>query len=307
MTAEADLPLALERTTGRVLVVRPGGISSLLTAVPAMRSLRRHMPNHRIELACRPELAGLARATHAVDSVRDIGTIRSGFREARNSEAQDLDIAVNMTGCEAPPVRGIRTISYATAEQAGPPWRDDEHEMDRWCRLITYATGRDADPFDLHLATFAQPRTDLIIVHPGAKQSFQRWQADRMASVARMLSARGYRVIITGSRAEHGLAATVTRAAGLPAEANYAGRTSIVQLAGLVARARLVITPDTSMNHLATATSTPSVVLFGPSDPRQWGPRRGPHTALRAQTGRMQDLTISHVMSAAELSLYCNA
>jgi heptosyltransferase-3 len=40
----------------------------------------------------------------------------------------------------------------------------------------------------------------------------------------------------------------------------------------LLARARLFIGPDTSVTHLAAATGCPTVALFGPTDPRLWGP-----------------------------------
>src|SRR4029450_13442480 len=48
--------------------------------------------------------------------------------------------------------------------------------------------------------------------------------------------------------------------------------TSLAELAGLVAHARLVVSGDTGIAHLATAYRTPSVVLFGPVPPRRWGP-----------------------------------
>ena len=65
------------------------------------------------------------------------------------------------------------------------------------------------------------------------------------------------------------------RAAGLPRTAALAGRTGIGELAGLVAHARLVISGDTGIAHLATAYGTPSVVLFGPMSPARWGPPPG--------------------------------
>ena len=64
-------------------------------------------------------------------------------------------------------------------------------------------------------------------------------------------------------------------------------RPDLLQLAALVARAELVICGDTGVGHLATAYRTPSVLLFGPTPPARWGPRRGPHTVLWA--GRTGD------------------
>jgi ADP-heptose:LPS heptosyltransferase len=88
--------------------------------------------------------------------------------------------------------------------------------------------------------------------------------------VAKTLSAAGHHVLITGSAAEHDLARGVAIQAGLPANAVLA--TTLNELAGLVAHARVLISGDTGIAHLATAYATPSVVLFGPMSPARWGP-----------------------------------
>ena len=63
-----------------------------------------------------------------------------------------------------------------------------------------------------------------------------------------------------------------------------AGRTDLGRLAALVAYARLVVSGDTGVAHLATGYRTPSVVLFGPVPPARWGPPPGRprHRALWA-------------------------
>jgi ADP-heptose:LPS heptosyltransferase len=73
----------------------------------------------------------------------------------------------------------------------------------------------------------------------------------------------------------------VAREAGLDPGAVLAGRTTLRQLTALVAGATLVVCGDTGIAHLATALGTPSVILFGPTSPLQWGPPEGRrHRAL---------------------------
>jgi ADP-heptose:LPS heptosyltransferase len=77
------------------------------------------------------------------------------------------------------------------------------------------------------------------------------------------------------------LAREVAAAAGLPRDAVLAGTTTVLQLAALVAAARVVVSGDTGMAHLATAYRRPSVVLFGPVSPAHWGPPPRPqHVVL---------------------------
>ena len=96
-----------------------------------------------------------------------------------------------------------------------------------------------------------------------------------------MLADAGHRVVVTGSAGERRIAAEVARLAGLPARAVLAGRTGLRELAALVAHARLLISGDTGIAHLAVAHAVPTVTLFGPVPPRRWGPPAHPrHIAL---------------------------
>jgi ADP-heptose:LPS heptosyltransferase len=53
---------------------------------------------------------------------------------------------------------------------------------------------------------------------------------------------------------------------------DLAGRTTIGQFGAVIAALDLLVTNDTGASHVAAATGTPSVVLFGPTDPRRWAP-----------------------------------
>jgi ADP-heptose:LPS heptosyltransferase len=95
-------------------------------------------------------------------------------------------------------------------------------------------------------------------------------------------------VAITGGPDERALALAVAGAAGVEPGAVLAGRTDLEALAACVAAAARLVSGDTGIAHLATALGTPSVVLFGPTPPAEWGPPPGsPHVALWA--GRRGD------------------
>ena len=171
----------------------------------------------------------------------------------------------------------------------GPRWDEDEHEVARWCRLLAHH-GIPADPSDLDLAppAAAPAPAGYTLIHPGAASAARRWPAERWAAVARGERACGRRVLLSGSAGEAALAARIAERAGLPPEANRAGAADgdLAGLIALVARAGCVACGDTGVAHLATALCVPSVVLFGPTDPRRWGPppERPWHTVLWAGT-----------------------
>ncbi len=149
-----------------------------------------------------------------------------------------------------------------------------EHEVRRWCRLLEH-DGIACDPTELGLSVPAgAPRSaeSYVIVHPGAASGARRWPPERWAAVVRGLSAAGQRAVLTGSAAERTLTATIVALAGVREIADVAGQTGVCDLAALVAGARCVIAGDTGVGHLASAYARPSVLLFGPTPPAQWGP-----------------------------------
>jgi ADP-heptose:LPS heptosyltransferase len=77
---------------------------------------------------------------------------------------------------------------------------------------------------------------------------------------------------VTGGPGEESLASEVAAHAELDDRRMLAGHTDLAALARAVAAAGRVVCGDTGVAHLATALGTPSVVLFGPTSPDEWGP-----------------------------------
>jgi ADP-heptose:LPS heptosyltransferase len=259
-----------------ILVLRALGVGDLATAVPALRGLRAAHPGEPLLLAAPAWLTPLIDLIGGVDRV-----VPTDGLAPRRWDLPPPRLAVNLHGCGPQSHRLLHAAApgelWAFANAAagrpdGPVWAQEEHEVRRWCRLVR-AYGVPADEADLSLAVPPVPVPGgATVVHPGAKSPSRRWPPDRFAAVARRLAATGHRVLVTGSPAERDLCRDIAARSGTVAPA-----TSLAELAGLVARARLVISGDTGVAHLATAYRTPSVTLFGPMSPARWGPPDRPY------------------------------
>ncbi|WP_414171932.1 glycosyltransferase family 9 protein [Clavibacter tessellarius] len=76
----------------------------------------------------------------------------------------------------------------------------------------------------------------------------------------------------------------------MPTSTVLAGELALDAFAGIIAAADLVISADTGAAHLATAYGIPSVVIFGPAPPEEWGPpASGPHIVLTDASQRLGD------------------
>lgn len=287
-----------------ILVLRALGLGDLLTGVPALRALRRAHPSEHIVLAAPEELGPLIGMIDAVDEhlpTPGLGRLPGGRRKGArrgarppHADGRDVfrpDLAVNLHG------RGPQSLADLVALDPGavlshahpafpgvdgPQWMD-MHDRELWCRMLAHY-GMAADPSDVSVDV---PPDDsyagAVVVHPGAAHAARRWPPDRFAQVAAGLAADGASVLVTGGPDEADLARLVAVSAGLGSQAVLAGDTDVGQLAGIVAAAELVVCGDTGVAHLATACGTPSVVLFGPTPPRLWGPPAGGrHTVLWA-------------------------
>ncbi len=112
----------------------------------------------------------------------------------------------------------------------------------------------------------------LLVVHPGSGSPLKAWPAERWALAAEALAAeRDLALVLTGSAAERPLAEAIARQTRRRAVI-LAGETPLGTLAALLRRAELVLGTDSGPLHLAAAVGTPTLRLYGPTDPRLFGP-----------------------------------
>ncbi len=269
----------------RVLALRALGLGDLLAGVPALRALRREFGRHEIVLAAPRELEPLVRLCGAVDTLLPASAPGRAVPEEIAWRGAPPDVAVDLHGRGPESMRPLERLGprrlLAFAAPDGPEWRAEEHERDRWCRLLSWY-GVPADPRDLGLPRPAavSPAPGAVVLHPGAGSPARCWPVERYAAVAAELRRSGRRVVVTGGPLEHDLTARLAKLAGLP-DTDVLGAPPLERLAALVADASAVVSGDTGIAHLAVAQGTPSVTLFGPVPPRLWGPPDLPrHRAL---------------------------
>lgn len=110
----------------------------------------------------------------------------------------------------------------------------------------------------------------VVVMHPGSGAALKLWPVDSWIELGAALAARGARVLVTGSAAEEGTCERIAR--GVPGAVTLAAQTELGPLAALFKLCDLVVGVDSGPLHLAVAAGTPSVHLFGPTDPAVYGP-----------------------------------
>jgi heptosyltransferase I len=112
-----------------------------------------------------------------------------------------------------------------------------------------------------------------LVISPCSSHVLRNWRPERHAAVADHAAAQGWRVVLCGGRSalERETADAIQAAMRTPA-LDLVGRDTLKQLPALLARADLVMTPDSGPMHIANAMGSKVLGLHAPSNPVRSGP-----------------------------------
>jgi heptosyltransferase-2 len=280
------------------LIVRlPNWLGDTVMAVPALRALRERFPGARILLAgpWATTLTGQGLADTLVTYPRAWG---GRLRTADAVRAFRGDTAVllpnSLEAALAARYWGARhVVGFATG---GRRWLLSDavavpdprrHQVDEYLQLAAVLDARtdevtprlappaeDSDAWQGGRALVrdaAAGREPVVGMHLGAAFGAAKlWPLARVAEFCRLVDAEGGRVVLLGAPADTAAADEVRRAA--PA-ASLAGRDTPALMPAILAALSALVSGDTGVGHLAAALGTPTVTLFGPTDPALTAPR----------------------------------
>lgn len=207
-----------------ILIVHIAGLGETILALPALRSLRQHLPHTRLTIATSPATADLLRMAGCVDEVLTIGRLKKAelagpralyvsLKSLREASHHTYDLAIEFTpGTEAAvlmnfarplrrlnaPRKGLHQVIGLLASAFARPSKAVRHQAQRYLDLLEplgvrpveaapkLKTDRAADErIDKLLRKKGlQPGELLVGIHPGAGSAGKRWSAERFASLA---------------------------------------------------------------------------------------------------------------------------
>ena len=189
---------------------------------------------------------------------------------------------------------GTRELSHLFLNERLPAYDIEKHALERYLDVARYLgavdplpvctlpIGQELTVMRERLRGIAAKGRKIVVLNPMARWKTKLWQEEKFAQLAdRLVLERNAVVVLTGSpgdRAVTGRIRTMMRQQAT----DWAGETTLRELAALAALADLFITTDTGPMHLAAAAGGRVVALFGPTAPWRTGPYGPGHVVVRA-------------------------
>ncbi|MDE0636441.1 MAG: lipopolysaccharide heptosyltransferase II [Candidatus Poribacteria bacterium] len=298
-------PLPKDYTPERILVVKLDHLGDVLLATPVFSNLRLAYPNTelhaligtwgRIILENHPDVDKvLEYNSPAFCRSEQRTSLKNALQLYRQLRHHKYDLLVELRGdwrtvCFAllrVTPRRLNRASLQIANKLGFPRFSGTHETVRNLDVLR----RSGIPTSIETTTFSVDRENekwasnflkthqiqieqpFIVIHPGSPIPLKRWDPKRYAELADWLIAqKRAQILFVGVKDEIPIINQIQdRMQGK--STNIAGKTNITQLASILQVCSMFIGNDSGPMHLAAAVGTQTIGLYGPSDPKRFGP-----------------------------------
>jgi lipopolysaccharide heptosyltransferase I len=300
-----------------ILLVKLSSIGDVVHSLPVLAAARRRFPKAHIAWAVGPAAADLVAGNPHLDEALVVGgdgpagadvcpipRLSSPLRLALALRERRFDLALDMQGLLKTALiaylSGARDrVGFHNLQEGAFLFnnrrivrdRRDVHAIEGYLGFAN-AIGAPAEPLDFTIPISHADRgvvdellrgqRNLIALVPGARWHSKRWPAERFAEVADVLAGEfGATCAVVGGEGDRALAERIGEAARSEI-LDLSGRTTLRQLAEVLRRCRVAIANDTGPMHISAAVGTPTVAIFGPTDPTRLAPYGSGHAVLKA-------------------------
>ena len=278
------MPLPKEKIN-RILVITLSNVGDCLLTLPVFRALRTHFPSAKMGVVVGERGKNVFlndprfEKVFVYDKTASLAQKLHFIREMRRWQ---IDLTVDLRHSLFPILVGS---PYRTTLFSRPTSLHRlERHLERLAPLGLSGNGWSRE--DLWIPPLAQNRMETLLeaqglrkdrpfvaISPGSRSDLKRWGEKSYARLCeRLIRERQLPILFVGESSDRSTVDAVTSYLK-EKSASLVGETSIQELAVLLQWTKVLVTNDSATLHLATLVGCPTVALFGPTDPRKYGPR----------------------------------
>ncbi len=284
-----------EKSVKRILIISLSNIGDVLLSIPVIGAVRRAFPSAEMSVlvggGTQNIFLGDARLREVIPYDKNMPLLEK-WRFFIDLRRKKYDLVVDLRNTLLPLFLGAR---YHTPLFRQPP-RQVVHRMDRHLWKVRQigipAEGWNREDLWIEDESEKSVRTRMneiglghdapyILLAPGSKSDLKRWTEAGFAALSDRLSMeKKFPLLFVGDVNDEGVVRTIASRMREPSY-SLVGKTSLSELAVLIRQAKLLVTNDSAPLHFATLLETPTVALFGPTDPEKYGPRQKKSRVVR--------------------------
>ncbi|MDD5255704.1 MAG: glycosyltransferase family 9 protein [Candidatus Omnitrophica bacterium] len=312
-----------------IVVFRNDRFGEFLLNIPAFAALKKGFPGARLVAVVNPYVQELANRIDCIDGIitfdnknHSLGELLR-FSKALRERRFDLGVVFN-------PSRELHVASFLAGIPVRVGYRrklggylltrtmEDrkheatKHEVEYNLELagllgvktddttLSLTIGRESSDVERKFALDAVD--NIVTIHPWTSDPLKQWPVRRFFQLTKVLSAYpGIRIILVG-QAQATLRSNELFLGLEKCAVDLCGKTTLVELAAILKRSRLLISGDSGPVHLASAVGTKTLVLFRNDipgkEPKRWGPWGPGHTVIAKQS--LMDIEVEEVLRKAK-------
>jgi len=278
-----------------ILTWRLGALGDTLLLLPALAALRATFPGHTLAVAGAPAALAPARWLGLVDVTLDASAPAlaqfwaftqgvQGNAPTTHTLPPDIETAIVWSANADEIARGLERVGITRVLTAPAVPTDETPTAAHYLRTLA-PLGVTPVPFALHAPPNARAATKhvwqattrlpmgatapVVLLHPGAGSPTKLWPLAHYRALARRLRDEGVAMVWTAGEADEVIRARLDDS---PEQSYVLPTLDLATLTAVIERAAVVVSGDCSVAHLAALTGVRGVALFGPTNPRVWGP-----------------------------------
>ena len=307
----------------RILVIRAGAVGDFILALPLLEAVRNAHAGAEIHILGYPPIAELARGRRLADDVHRVDApawaplfARGGTLE---SDAAARLRAFDRVICVWPDGDGILRENLLRAGCGDvvsvnplPASGAAIHAIDFMARQCeaqglrfagraprVFPTEKDTWWAERFMRVTGAGERALLALHPGSGSPRKNWPLDRYRAVAQeWVQRRDGNILLVSGPAEEENFEALAPLAEMDRVFPIRNET-LPRLAAVLARCEVFLGNDSGISHLAAAVGTPTVAVFGPTDPVVWGPR-GKRAIVLGGGGDVSSVQVPEVLAALD-------
>ncbi|HHT9130822.1 MAG TPA: glycosyltransferase family 9 protein [Candidatus Brocadiaceae bacterium] len=291
----------IKSSVNHILIIRPGAIGDLIVTLPTIGAIRNHFKSARIEVMGYPLYLEIIRGRFYTDTISrfDQADVAQLFMKDAKilttlmKRLGDMDLIISfVSDKERIFTNNLKATGarYVVHYEPFPSDREGIHIVDHFLKSLNSLgishfskipkiflheeDKRFGDDFIKNRIT--NPKKILVAVHPGSGSRQKCWPTKRFAAlISWLIEEMNAQVLVVSGQADDEIVSRLKMEVKVEDDLIVLNQISLPNLAAVIKRCKFFIGNDSGIAHLAAAVGTPTVSIFGPTDPNMWGPRGG--------------------------------